>query len=490
MSRHGEKVITAVMQLEEQGAPESCSNDDLDSTLDILYSPLRAEQTLGHTSEHEHKEFVRPARSEQVRSKSVQASFVQRSASARLQVSHVQASFNERSEGFSLTWDKSCRRLHVRSRTLSFAAAMTKASEHVAPSATALRVSKTIGAADEERLPPKPLQDNLPRFHSLCRLVLRGIGLSRVPEALADMKHVKLLDLSSNAFRSWPHACSSMKGLEHLDLSRNVISTPPEFQCSGLTQLKTLKLSANRLRSVPFEVSFLTNLEALYMDRNLLQQLPTEISSSNLPRLSLFTCFGNPMEAEERKVAAQGLATIRQVLDTRSRSGAEHRELLKAKLLQKREHRKAASKQPRLRNPIENHHGSHEMVLKRARLTKCLDLRLFTQSMPPAMFDNALTGVREVLVDYQQLPFLVQQLPSGVPDIDLSPAWKVVLGMKDLLVLWIFGEDLEQLRLRIPRILRQLRLVFNVVNLVHGKWRRQQLGFKVVVVRSDCQREC
>jgi internalin A len=82
-----------------------------------------------------------------------------------------------------------------------------------------------------------------------------------------------------------------------------------------LSNLETLNLSDNSLRSVPTEIGLLENLRLLSLDNNQLQHLPSEIGNLHL------TCRGcylnlaeNPLISPPPEVVEQGTAAVLEYL--------------------------------------------------------------------------------------------------------------------------------------------------------------------------------
>ena len=103
--------------------------------------------------------------------------------------------------------------------------------------------------------------------------------------------------------------------------------------------------------------------------------------------------------------------------------------------------------------------------IKRGKLTRTWDLRSYpaSGSLPSALFSN-VEGIQEALVCASQLPFLVQDdCPSA--QIELSSLWRLIYGMRELVVLWVFpNEDSDPINEALSAIARQLSLVFNIAN--------------------------
>src|SRR5688572_26798390 len=65
-------------------------------------------------------------------------------------------------------------------------------------------------------------------------LDLSGQGLSRLPESLFALTHLRGLRLAGNALRELPREISALESLEYLDLSANRLrSVSPRIQSMG-----------------------------------------------------------------------------------------------------------------------------------------------------------------------------------------------------------------------------------------------------------------
>ena len=96
-----------------------------------------------------------------------------------------------------------------------------------------------------------------------------------VPAALGGLTALRYLDLSSNRLTSVPAALGGLTALIHLNLTNNRLTSVPE-ELGGLTALTELWLNNNRLTSVPAALGGLTALMGLGLGGNRLTSVPAE----------------------------------------------------------------------------------------------------------------------------------------------------------------------------------------------------------------------
>lgn len=96
-------------------------------------------------------------------------------------------------------------------------------------------------------------------------------GLPRV--SLADLAHLRYLDLTKNALTELPECVCEMTGLEWLGLNFNQLSKLPD-QIGQLVNLKRLYARGNRLKTLPAGSGELDALEELDLNGNLVEELP------------------------------------------------------------------------------------------------------------------------------------------------------------------------------------------------------------------------
>ena len=131
------------------------------------------------------------------------------------------------------------------------------------------------------------------------RLDLSGLGLSRLPESIGQLKELTWLNLRRNELSALPESLGQLKRLQELHIGSNQLSSVPEWlgqldnlnalglaanQLSSLPeslgqlkQLNFLGLGSNNLLSVPPSLGELKQLRKLHLDRNRLPSLPESL---------------------------------------------------------------------------------------------------------------------------------------------------------------------------------------------------------------------
>lgn len=152
---------------------------------------------------------------------------------------------------------------------------------------------------------------------TLEELDLTGNQLSRLPEDLGRLKHLRILFCSSNHFTELPACVGQCPELSMIGFKANRIVTvnahslPPKLRWLILTDncieslpdapglylgLQKLMLSGNRLRALPQSLAECDKLELLRLSANRLEQLPDWLW--RLPRLTWLAYAGNPLTVD------------------------------------------------------------------------------------------------------------------------------------------------------------------------------------------------
>lgn len=119
---------------------------------------------------------------------------------------------------------------------------------------------------------------------SSARLDLSDLGLTRLPDAIGRLTHIKELHLDSNELTELPEAIGNLTNLRALFVSRNRLGSLPTT-IGALTKLTVLNLHYNQLEELPHTIGELISLEKLRLEGNNLQSLPTELAE--IPKLGL-----------------------------------------------------------------------------------------------------------------------------------------------------------------------------------------------------------
>lgn len=108
-------------------------------------------------------------------------------------------------------------------------------------------------------------------------LNFRNCQLSELPTCLAQLTHLKRLDLSRNNFKCLPDFLGELKKIEVLDLSHNQIEDlPATFK--NLQSLSICKLNDNQLVSFPAVLAEIHTFTEMYLQNNNLKTLPAWIA--------------------------------------------------------------------------------------------------------------------------------------------------------------------------------------------------------------------
>lgn len=117
---------------------------------------------------------------------------------------------------------------------------------------------------------------------SLCRLTTLDLSSNMLglnPSALDGImafSNLKSINLSANRLKEVPKGVLNLKSLREVRLGSNELTKLPEAIC-GLTKLEILYLGGNELLELPLEIGRLVNLRVLYLGDNGLTWLPSQI---------------------------------------------------------------------------------------------------------------------------------------------------------------------------------------------------------------------
>jgi hypothetical protein len=109
-------------------------------------------------------------------------------------------------------------------------------------------------------------------------LDLGHMQLTELPEAIASLTELQLLNLCANKLTELPEAIASLTELQVLNLCDNELRELPEA-ITSLTQLQKLYLSNNKLTELPETIASLTQLQLLNLNNSQLTELPEAIAS-------------------------------------------------------------------------------------------------------------------------------------------------------------------------------------------------------------------
>ncbi len=164
---------------------------------------------------------------------------------------------------------------------------------------------------------------------SLEVLNLSGNALSRLPDDLYRLTHLRVLFCSDNQFRELPACLGQCAQLSMIGFKANRLervpaaALPPQLRWLILTdnciselpdelgarpQLQKLMLAGNRLQSLPSSLSQCHKLELLRIAANCLSELPQWLLT--LPALAWLAYAGNPLESQGNTDALANTAPI------------------------------------------------------------------------------------------------------------------------------------------------------------------------------------
>ncbi len=131
------------------------------------------------------------------------------------------------------------------------------------------------------------LPDSFSNLSNLVTLDLRGNRLINLPDSFGNLSSLTTLNLRENQLAELPESIGNLSSLTTLNLRENQLAKLPEF-IGNLSSLTKLVLSNNQLSELPNSFSRLPSLNTLYLAGNELTSLPDSFSSiSNLRELYL-----------------------------------------------------------------------------------------------------------------------------------------------------------------------------------------------------------
>ncbi len=143
------------------------------------------------------------------------------------------------------------------------------------------------------------LEEAMAAPDSFCSLKLGGYEnqISEIPDDIAEMTHLRSLDLGanrinkipgflskleelslySNVLKEWPAGLSELTALKELDLSGNQLSELDE-SVLNMKELEILRISGNNISEIDPRVFALPNLREFFFTENSLDEIPQELA--------------------------------------------------------------------------------------------------------------------------------------------------------------------------------------------------------------------
>lgn len=125
----------------------------------------------------------------------------------------------------------------------------------------------------------------------VIKLHLQELGLTFLPEQLANFHNLHYLNIAWNSLIYLPEYLFTLQNLRVLNMSRNGIDFL-SYSIDLLIYLEELNVGYNKLSALPASIGLLSNLQILRINNNKIVQLPNEIIRLNL---KLFDFSDNPI---------------------------------------------------------------------------------------------------------------------------------------------------------------------------------------------------
>jgi len=147
-------------------------------------------------------------------------------------------------------------------------------------------------------------------------LCLKGRKLAQVPDALAKMTDLEVLDLSDNELAEVPEGLKNLNQLTTLVLSGNKLEELPRIVCQ-LKTLRTLDAAYNTISRLPESISNLDQLTTLNLSYNELEEIPKNLC--RLKKLTTLDITSNPIERITKEITNLRLLSTLRIAGTKLR---------------------------------------------------------------------------------------------------------------------------------------------------------------------------
>ena len=108
-------------------------------------------------------------------------------------------------------------------------------------------------------------------------LELAGMGLTEIPDSIAQLSQLQKLNLSSNEITDIPDTIAELSNLQELRFGGNKITAIP-YRFAQLSQLQRLYLYNNRITTIPKAIGHLSQLQVLDLYNNQITIIPHDIA--------------------------------------------------------------------------------------------------------------------------------------------------------------------------------------------------------------------
>ncbi|KAL3739305.1 hypothetical protein ACJRO7_020677 [Eucalyptus globulus] len=260
------------------------------------------------------------------------------------------------------------------------------------------------------------LPDSIGRLQSLVKLDLSYSRIRSLPDCIGNLKKLKVLNLNDSCISELPKTIGMLENLKELHAcSKHLVGEIPS-EIGALSSLKYLLLGDGCFSGLPTTINQLTNLQLLYLqDCNSIQQLP-ELPKS-LTSLTLTSDSLTMIPDCSNLTNLVDLTIIGYSIEEPNTEG-----------------------------------------IVRLPALKRMVLRVGKMPLPPTNF-SSLSQLRSLSINYAEPQSLIG-LPSSLPYLSLhdvlSPIdWSVFSNLENLLMLYIYGYLLKEIRFEVLRELRK-----------------------------------
>eukprot|EP00128_Syssomonas_multiformis_P014708 Colp12_sorted_trinity150504_noHs@11553 len=173
-------------------------------------------------------------------------------------------------------------------------------------------MARRLALIDTDRLVAERV--NEAKRNNKTELFLHTLKLTKIPEVVFELKHLKCLQLFSNRLSKLPLELFTLINLELLAVSNNCLTEiPPEI--GELQNLRELEVYNNRLQALPKEIGQLRRLRKLYVGYNAIEEIPWEIGDCEA--LQILWLPGNSIQHLPRTIGRLSQLTALNVGDNR-----------------------------------------------------------------------------------------------------------------------------------------------------------------------------